>query len=54
MHTPLLKTLLTERGSQIFLGVLIATAILVPVLNLAVPADSALHVSTYTVTLLGK
>ena len=54
MHTPLLKTLLTERGSQVFLGVLIATAILVPVLNLAVPADSALHVSTYTVTLLGK
>ena len=54
MHTPLLKTLLTERGSQVFLGVLMAVAILVPVLNLAVPADSALHVSTYTVTLLGK
>ncbi|WP_370306515.1 urea ABC transporter permease subunit UrtC [Sinimarinibacterium flocculans] len=54
MHTPLLKTLFTEHGSQVFLGVLMAVAVLVPVLNLAVPADSALHVSTYTVTLLGK
>jgi len=29
-------------------------AVLVPVLNLLVPADSALHVSTFTVTLVGK
>ncbi|HEX7027194.1 MAG TPA: urea ABC transporter permease subunit UrtC [Gammaproteobacteria bacterium] len=36
------------------LSVLLAVAVLVPVLNLAVPADSPLHLSTYTVTLLGK
>jgi urea transport system permease protein len=36
------------------LGVLAVLAILVPVLNLAVPSDSVFHVSTYTVTLLGK
>ncbi|MEW6167097.1 MAG: urea ABC transporter permease subunit UrtC [Pseudomonadota bacterium] len=54
MPAPFMRSLYTERGSQILLGVLIAAAILVPVLNLAVPADSALHLSTYTVTLLGK
>ncbi|MCH9827998.1 MAG: urea ABC transporter permease subunit UrtC [Gammaproteobacteria bacterium] len=36
------------------LGVLLLLAIIVPLLNLAVPADSALHLSTYWVTLLGK
>ncbi|MGE0386872.1 MAG: urea ABC transporter permease subunit UrtC [Gammaproteobacteria bacterium] len=34
--------------------VLAATVAVVAVLNLAVPADSALHVSAYTVSLLGK
>ncbi len=53
-HPSLLRTLYTERGSQVFLGLLIAVAIIVPILNLAVPADSPLHVSTFTVTLLGK
>lgn len=43
-----------NRSSQIFLLILIATAIVVPLLNLAVPESSPLHVSTYTVTLLGK
>ncbi|WP_462329477.1 ABC transporter permease subunit, partial [Thiohalocapsa halophila] len=36
------------------LGLLLAVAVVVPLLNLAVPESSALHVSTYTVTLLGK
>jgi urea transport system permease protein len=35
-------------------GILLLLAVLVPVLNLAVAENSALHVSTYTVTLLGK
>ncbi len=35
-------------------GILLALAVLVPVLNLGVPESNALHVSTYTVTLLGK
>ncbi|HVM96303.1 MAG TPA: urea ABC transporter permease subunit UrtC [Candidatus Acidoferrales bacterium] len=35
-------------------GGLVAAALAVPILNLAVPATSALHLSTYSVTLLGK
>ncbi|QFR32072.1 urea ABC transporter permease subunit UrtC [Ancylobacter sp. TS-1] len=38
----------------VFLGVLVAVAVLVPVLNLAVSPDSAVHVPTYVVSLLGK
>jgi len=43
-----------DRGGRIFLAVLLAVALLVPLLNLAVPAGSALHLSDYSVTLLGK
>lgn len=43
-----------DRGGQIFLAVLFVVSVVVPVLNLVVPPDSPLHVSTYTVTLLGK
>ncbi|HKJ95861.1 MAG TPA: urea ABC transporter permease subunit UrtC, partial [Gammaproteobacteria bacterium] len=43
-----------DTGGQVLLGLLIAAGILVPVLNLLVPAGSVLHVPTYTVTLLGK
>ncbi len=43
-----------DRGGHVFLGVLLIAALVVPVFNLAVPASSPLHVSTYTVTLLGK
>ena len=45
---------LLDTGSRRFLLVLIAVGVLVPVLNLLVPESSALHLSTYTVTLLGK
>ncbi len=38
----------------VFLGVLSLVAVLVPVLNLAVPESSVLHVPTYNVALLGK
>lgn len=48
------RFLLSDRGGAVLLSVLLAAAVIVPVLNLAVPADSALHMSTYTVTLLGK
>ena len=44
----------SNRGGKIFLGILAALAIIVPVFNLAVPESSALHLSTYTITLLGK
>ena len=43
-----------DRGGQIFLGLLLLVAILVPILNLVVPDGNPLHLSTYTVTLTGK
>ena len=43
-----------DRGGAAFLALLAAVAILVPLLNLAVPASSPLHLSTYVLTLIGK
>ena len=43
-----------ERSTQLFLGILTAAMIVVVTLHVAVPEGSALHVSAYTVTLLGK
>ncbi|WP_293853331.1 urea ABC transporter permease subunit UrtC [uncultured Alsobacter sp.] len=44
---------LDPRG-RIFLAILAAVAILVPILNLAVPPGSAFHVPTYAMSLMGK
>jgi urea transport system permease protein len=44
----------SDRGALIFLGLLIALAVLVPALNLLVPPSAPLHVPTYVVALLGK
>ncbi len=44
----------SDRGGRILLQILLALAIAVPILNLAVPEGAPLHLSTYTVTLLGK
>ncbi len=49
---PLIRIL--DRGAIIFLALLAAAAIAIPVLNLAVPQGSSAHVSTYVVALLGK
>ncbi|MBS0533719.1 MAG: urea ABC transporter permease subunit UrtC [Proteobacteria bacterium] len=49
---PLIRML--DRGATLFLVLLAAFAIAIPVLNLLVPASSSLHVSTYLVALLGK
>jgi len=43
-----------DRGGQIFLTLLVLATILIPILNLVIPESSAFHVSTLTVTLLGK
>jgi urea transport system permease protein len=43
-----------DRNASVFLGVLGALAILVPLLNLLVPETSAIHVPTYVVSLFGK
>jgi urea transport system permease protein len=49
---PLIRLL--DRGATLFMILLAAFAIVIPVLNLLVPAGSALHVSTYFVALFGK
>ncbi len=46
--------LLSPLGAKITLAVLLVVAVLVPLLNLSVPAGSAFHVPTYVVSLLGK
>jgi urea transport system permease protein len=43
-----------DRSAMIFLVVVAAIAVVVPILNLAVPQSSALHVPTYLVALFGK
>jgi len=50
----LLEALRTDRGGQVLLAILAVAVVVVPVLNLVVPPDSPLYLSTYTVTLLGK
>ena len=52
--TGLLGCLYDDRGGQIFLVILVGLAIVVPLLHLAVPADSPLHVPTWVVALMGK
>jgi len=47
-------TRLIDKGAAIFLVLLLGFAVLVPALNLLVPASSGLHVSTYLVALFGK
>ena len=43
-----------ERGGWVLLAILGLAAVLVPAANLLAPEDSALHLSSYTVALLGK
>jgi len=51
---PLGERVLLDRPTRLVLTLLLAIAIGVPLLNLAVPGTSSLHVSGYTVGLLGK
>lgn len=54
-HNSLISRLVkSDRGGSVLLVLLAISMVLVPVLNLAVPESSALHLSTYTMTLLGK
>ncbi len=43
-----------DRGGLWFLSLLALVAVAAPILNLAVPASSPLHLSTYALTLIGK
>ena len=52
---PLAGGLLTgSRAAALTIGLLLAAAVLVPVLNLMVAADSPLHVPTWVMSLVGK
>jgi urea transport system permease protein len=44
----------SEGGVAMFVGVLFVTTVLAAAANLLLPPESPLHVSTYTITLLGK
>ena len=50
----LMRILQGDRGGQVLMSLLLVTVIVVPVMNLLVPESSFLHLSTYSVTLLGK
>ncbi len=50
----IVKLLRNDQGGKIVLSLLLALIILVPVFNLLVPETSWFHLSTYTVTLVGK
>ncbi|MDI9244579.1 urea ABC transporter permease subunit UrtC [Marinobacter sp. CHS3-4] len=45
---------LRERSTQLFLGILFAALAVVTLLHVTMPQNSALYVSSYTVTLMGK
>ena len=48
------SSLLADVGARWFLGCLLALIVLVPMLNSLVLKDSALHIPTYAVSLIGK
>jgi urea transport system permease protein len=50
----LFAALRTDKGGWVLLSLLAVLAVVVPLLHLAVPAGSALHMSSYGVTLIGK
>jgi urea transport system permease protein len=53
MRGPWIDVIAGERGTAIFLAVLAMVTLIVPVLH-ALPESSGLHLSTYTMTLIGK
>jgi urea transport system permease protein len=50
----LFRLMENDRGGKILLSVLTLAAILIPILNLAVPVSSPLHVTNFTVAIMGK
>ncbi|WP_430460827.1 urea ABC transporter permease subunit UrtC [Thalassolituus sp. LLYu03] len=51
---PLTRLIMSDAGGRRLMLVLLALAVVVPFCNLMFPDDSFFHVSTYTMTLLGK
>ena len=54
MFASLSSILRSDRATQTFLFVLLGITVIAALANLLFPPDSALHVSTYTLSLLGK
>ncbi|MGJ3257749.1 MAG: ABC transporter permease subunit, partial [Alcanivorax sp.] len=54
MRDSTFKSAFSDRTAQTFMGVLLGATLVVTLLNQFFPPDSPLHVSAYTVTLLGK
>ena len=54
MFASLSSILRSDRATQTFLFVLLGITVVAALANLVFPPDSALHVSTYTLSLLGK
>jgi urea transport system permease protein len=50
----LLESLVGDRGTLVFLAIVVLVAVVVPVLHLVPGEGSALHLSAYTMTLVGK
>ncbi|MCT7566270.1 urea ABC transporter permease subunit UrtC [Aliarcobacter butzleri] len=50
----ILKILENDKGGKIVLSILAVVVFLVSFCNLVIPSDSIFHISTFTVTLLGK
>ena len=46
--------MILNRSALIFMAIIAAITIIVPILNLAMPESSPLHVPTYIVSLFGK
>ncbi|MCA6062064.1 urea ABC transporter permease subunit UrtC [Thalassolituus marinus] len=51
---PLTRLLMNDAQGRKLLMVLVALAVIIPFCNLVFPQDSFFHISTYTMTLLGK
>ena len=50
----ILRVMKNDRPGQLLLLFLAVAAVVVPILNIAVPAESPFHLTTYTVNLFGK
>ena len=53
-ETTVLALIRSDRGGAILLAALLSLLVVVPIANLVVPESSVFHLSSYTVTLLGK
>src|SRR6186997_2687435 len=53
-HGPILNLLVGERGTAVFLVIVAIVGVIVPVLHLVPAEGSALQLSGYTMTLIGK